>query len=66
MFQKRKYLKRLLSLGSNVLVCYRVVLNDDQPIEFADFNEVVSYLSHFRESNVIYKLQLFRVEIYSL
>lgn len=66
MLKKRKYLKRLLSLGTNVLVCFRVIVNDGEPIEFAEFDEVVSYLTHYRESNVIYSLQLFRVEIYSL
>lgn len=66
MFKRRKYLKRLLSLGTNVLVCFRVVVNDCEPIEFSDYDEVVSYLTRYRESNVIYKLQIFRVEIYSL
>lgn len=66
MFKRRKLLKRLQSLGSNVLVSYRVIINHEISQDLSSMEEVKSFLSSYRDNNVIYSLELYRIEIYSL
>lgn len=66
MFRKRKIAKKLSELGSRVDLSYMVYVNNDEPVRLSSKDEVQSYISSYRETNTIFKLQIFRCEIYSL
>lgn len=66
MFKKRKMAKQLASVGSHVDTSYMIYVNNEEPVMFPSRDECMSYLKQFRESNEIFKLQIFRIETYSL
>ena len=63
---KLRYRRRLKSTGDLVETQYVVFLNNVDPIYFNSRAELDDYLSKFRKENEIFKLQIFRVETYSL
>lgn len=66
MFKKRKLARKLASIGSHVESVYMVYLNNNEPLSFSSKSDLTSYVEHFREENVIFKLQIYRIETYSL
>lgn len=66
MFEKRKMLKRLAKIGSCVDTSFIVYVNNDEPISFPHYDDCVAYLKRYRDNNPISKLQIFRIETYSL
>lgn len=66
MFEKRKMAKRLAKIGSCVDMSFLLYINNEEPISFPTYANCVAYLKEFRENNVISKLQIFRIETYSL
>lgn len=66
MFEKRKMAKRLARIGSMVDTSFMVYVNNEEPIRFESYSDALDYLKRFRSENVIHKLQIFRIETYSL
>ena len=66
MFRTRKLKRRLNSIGDLVETQYVVFLNNVDPMYFNSRVELDDYLSSFRKENEIFKLQIFRIETYSL
>lgn len=66
MLRKRKLYKRLASIGSKVECVYQAQVNNESIQTFSSESEVKSYLSAYREGNVIFSLKLYRIEVYSL
>lgn len=66
MFFKRKIAKRLAQIGSMIDTNYMLYINNEKPMSFQSYDDVISYLKEFRSNNVISKLQIFRIETYSL
>lgn len=66
MLSKRSIRKKLVSIGSRVDESFCVYVNNDDPKYFSCHDDAISYLQNYRENNVIFKLQLFRIETYSL
>lgn len=66
MFKKRKLLKKLSAIGTHVESTYSCYLNNDEAKYFPSQDDVFSYIKAYRENNVIFKLQIFRIETYSL
>lgn len=58
--------RRLKSTGDLVETQYVVFLNNVDPMYFNSRAELDDYFSNFRKENEIFKLQIFRVETYSL
>ena len=61
-----KLKRRLKSIGDLVETQYVVFLNNVDPMYFNSRVELDDYLSSFRQENEIFKLQIFRIETYSL
>lgn len=66
MFSQRKIAKKLSSVGSRVDCSYLVYINNNEPVTLATHDECMSYIREYRFNNVIFKLQIFRFEVYSL
>lgn len=66
MFRKRKLLKKLCDIGSKVDTQYLVYVNEFDPVSFSNRDECYSYLKKFREDNIIHRLQMYRIETFSL
>lgn len=66
MFFKRKMAKRLAKIGSQVDTAYMLYVNNLEPISFSNMDDVLSYLRDYRSQNVISRLQIYRIETYSL
>ena len=66
LFFKRKLAKRLASVGATVDTSFLLYVNNEAPISFSTQNDCISYLKSFRENNVISRLQIYRIETYSL
>ena len=66
MFKKRKLRKRFEKIGSQVDVAYLLYLNNQEPIHFPSESDAMKYIQDFRQENEIFKLQIFRIETYSL
>lgn len=66
MFRRFKFKRRLKSTGVLVDTDYVVFVNNVDPIHFHSRDELDDYLRSFRKENEIFKLQIFRVESYSL
>lgn len=66
MFRKRKLIKRLSDVGSRVDTSYMCYVNNDDAISFPSYDDVISYLKTYRQETTIFKLQIFRIETYSL
>lgn len=66
MFSTRRVAKKLASVGSRVDCSYLVYINNDEPVTFSTHDECMSYIREYRSNNVIFKLQIFRCEVYSL
>lgn len=64
--RKRKLAKRLAAVGSRVDEQYLLYVNNDEPICFTDYQSVIEAIQKYRERNEIFKLQIFRIETYSL
>lgn len=58
--------KRLVKIGSCVDTSFMVYVNNDEPISFPTKDNVLSYLKEYRSDNVISRLQIYRIETYSL
>lgn len=61
-----RFRRRLKSTGDLVETQYVVFLNNVDPMYFNSRAELDDYLTNFRKENGIFKLQIFRVETYSL
>lgn len=64
--RKRRMLKRLEAIGSQVNVVYQIRVNNADMIAFDSEDAVYKYLSDYRDNNVIFSLEMYRIEIYSL
>lgn len=58
--------KRLAEVGSLIDTSFVLYVNNLEPISFATKDAAFKYLSEFRSENVIFKLQIYRIETYSL
>lgn len=65
-FKRRQIAKRLQAVGSQVDESYMLYVNNVEPITFSTYQDCIDYLQHFRESSEIFKLQIYRIETYSL
>lgn len=63
---RRKVSKRLNSDGVKVDTEFLLFINDFDPRSFSNRDELRDYLQRFRNENEINKLQIYRVETYSL
>ena len=63
---KRKMSKRLQKVGASVDESYLLYVNNDDPIAFPSRENCISYLAEYREHNVISRIQIYRIETYSL
>lgn len=59
-------LKRLEAIGSQVNVVFQVIVNNSDLISFDSEDAAYKYLSEYRDNNVIFALEMYRIEIYSL
>lgn len=66
MFKNAKYRKRLRQIGSCVDVQFLLYVNNEEPMQFADEKSAIAYLKNFRKENEIFKIQMYRIESYSL
>lgn len=66
MFRNLKLRRRLRQIGTSVDVSYLLYLNNQDPIHFPSQNDCFAYVKQFRNENEIFKLQIFRIETYSL
>lgn len=66
MLSSLKYRKRLKRIGSSVDTSYMLYINNQQPISFPTQDDCFRYIKDFRRENVIFKLEIFRIETYSL
>lgn len=66
MFRTLKLKRRLKSVGDVIETQFVVFLNNVDPMYFNSRVELENYLCSFREENEIFKLQIYRVETYSL
>lgn len=69
MFKKirlRKVARQLANLGSIVDTSYMIEVNNEPALTFPTNDDVIAYLSKFRENNVIFRLKIYRVAVYSL
>lgn len=58
--------KRLAAIGSTVDISFLLYLNNDEPISFPSYDDALNYLRDYRSQNVISRLQIYRIETYSL
>ena len=64
---KNRKLKKRISKEGTLSECkYMVYLNNDEPRTFDNRSELQSFLEKYRSTNEIFRLQIFRVEVYSL
>lgn len=63
---KRKIARKLAKIGSMVDTSYMVYVNNDEPCMFPSQSDALSYIKEYRESNQIFRLQIYRIETYSL
>lgn len=66
MFFKRKLAKKLAKIGSCVSTSFVLYVNNEQPISFECKSDLFNYLKEFRSNNLIFKLEIYRIETYSL
>ena len=66
MLFKRRIARKLAKIGSQVDDSYMVYVNNEEPITFPSKDNLLSYLKEYRSCNVISRLQIFRIETYSL
>lgn len=66
LFKRRKLAQRLARIGSCVDTSYLLYVNNEDAMSFHSYDDALSYLKSFRSDNIIYKLQIFRIETYSL
>lgn len=66
MFFKRKVARKLAKIGSCVDTSFMVYINNDEPVSFPSKENLLSYLKEYRLCNVISRLQIYRIETYSL
>lgn len=66
MFQKRKLAKKLASIGSRVESSFMLHLNNEPAMTFQSKEDLLKYLETYRETNTIYSLAIYRVDVYSL
>lgn len=64
--RKHKLAKRLADVGCSIDTSYVLYVNNLDPISFPTKDAALKYLSEFRSENVIFKLQIYRIETYSL
>lgn len=65
-FRLRKVAKKLASIGSIVDETYMLEINNESPMTFPSYDDLLGYLKHFRESNIIFNLKIYRINVYSL
>ena len=66
MFRNFKLRKRLAKIGSSIDTSFLVYINNEEPMSFPSQDSCFDYIKSFRSDNVIFKLQIFRIETYSL
>jgi hypothetical protein len=65
-FFKRKMARRLAKVGASIDTCYMLYVNNEEAITFPTKEDCISYLQQFRENNIISRIQIYRIETYSL
>lgn len=64
---RRKQLKSALeNAGSHVDTSFLVYVNNESPMKFVFKDDVFDYLEKYRKGTEIFKLQIFKVETYSI
>lgn len=63
---KRRLDVRLKNDGELVETIFMLYVNNHEPMNFATRSALSQYLTNFRKENEIFKLQIFKVESYSL
>lgn len=58
--------RRIKKDGSLLDIVYILYVNNLEPITFPSQASALSYLDSFRNENQIFKLQIYRIETYSL
>lgn len=66
MLSNWKLRRRFRQIGTSVDVSYLLYLNNQEPIHFPSQKDCFAYVKQFRNENVIFKLEIFRIETYSL
>ena len=66
MFKNREFYRRLKSIGSAVDTSYLVYINNEQPATFSSKDDAYQFIRNYRKETSIFKLQLFRIETFSL
>lgn len=63
---RNKFKKRLKDNGTLVDCQYLLFVNNQDPMTFPTREAALSYIQKYRKETEIFKLQIFRVETYSL
>lgn len=66
MFKWFRINRRLKKEGILVESSYLLYLNNLEPISFENRSDLSAYLKKFRADNEIFKLQIYRIETYSI
>lgn len=66
MWRKRKIRKRIHSDGDLIESQFVLFVNNVEPMYFQSRSDLDNYLTVFRSQNSIFKLQIFRIDTYSL
>ena len=66
LLERRQYYRRLKSIGTSVDTSYLVYINNDNPVSFPSKDDCYNYIRTYRNETRIFKLQIFRIETYSL
>ena len=65
-FKKRRLAEKLASVGAHVDTTFLVYINNDEPISFLSRQSALQHIEEYRLTNQIFKLQIYRIESYSL
>lgn len=66
LFRRRRIKRQLNAIGSFVESSYMLYVNNLSPMSFPSKDDLVNYLSEFRNENQIFALQIYRIDTYSL
>lgn len=61
-----KLRRRLKRLGTKAAIRYSLSLNNEDTLFFNSEHELFDYVQSYRSNNVIFSIQINRIEIYSL
>ena len=66
MFSNLKYRKRINKDGVLIETKFILYLNNQDAVQFDSRDCMQKYLKKFRENNEIFKMQIYKIETYSL